>query len=262
MRDLKQYAEWLGERGIDPLQATRAVLDAYKRHLEELGRAPATIARKLACLSGYYEYGVAEELLDRNPVAHLRRPRVSEESPHLGLSRQQARDLMSTAERAGPLEHLLIWILLMNGTRISETLALQVEDVSYELGHRTIRLRRKGDKVVRAPINEHVGAALDKLLKGRRAGYIFTVRNGRPISRTTAWRLVKRLAKEAGIETPLSPHGLRATAITAALDAGAPLHSVQDMASHADPRTTRRYDRGKNSLERHPTYRLEKYLTG
>ena len=75
-------------------------------------------------------------------------------------------------------------------------------------------------------------------------------------------RMVKRLARRAGITKRISPHSLRHSFITAALDAGVPLRDVQEAASHADPRTTMRYDRGRGSLDRHATYIVAMFLAG
>ena len=77
-----------------------------------------------------------------------------------------------------------------------------------------------------------------------------------------AWRLVRRLARRAELPAAdrLSPHSLRHSAITAALNAAVRLRDVQDFAGHADPRTTRRYDRSRNSLDRHATYALASRL--
>jgi site-specific recombinase XerD len=66
----------------------------------------------------------------------------------------------------------------------------------------------------------------------------------------------------AGITKPVGPHTLRHAFITAALDAGVWLRDVQDAASHADPRTTMRYDRARGSLDRHPTYIVAAYVAG
>ena len=76
------------------------------------------------------------------------------------------------------------------------------------------------------------------------------------------WDLVRRLAREAGIEAwdQLSPHSLRHSAITLALDAGASLRDVQDYAGHKDPRTTRRYDHSRDSLDRNAAYAIAVYL--
>lgn len=82
------------------------------------------------------------------------------------------------------------------------------------------------------------------------------------MDRYAADRTVKRLTKRAGITKRISPHSLRHSFITAALDAGVPLGDVQEAASHADPRTTMRYDRARQSLDRHATYIVAAFLAG
>ncbi len=73
---------------------------------------------------------------------------------------------------------------------------------------------------------------------------------------------MKRIAKRADIAKPIGPHTLRHAFITAALDAGVPLRHVREAASHADPRTTMRYDRARASLDRHATYIVAADLAG
>ncbi len=84
----------------------------------------------------------------------------------------------------------------------------------------------------------------------------------RRLDRHAATRIVERLAKAAGIDKRISPHSLRHSFITAALDASVPLRDVQEAASHADPRTTMRYDRGRRSLDRHATYIVATFVAG
>jgi integrase len=74
--------------------------------------------------------------------------------------------------------------------------------------------------------------------------------------------LVRVLCREIGVERRITPHGLRHSAITIALDAGIGLRDVQDFARHEDPKTTRRYDRARNQLNRHATYAVAHYLAG
>ena len=69
-----------------------------------------------------------------------------------------------------------------------------------------------------------------------------------------------RLTRAAGIDKHLTPHGRRHTAVTLALDAGGPIREVQKLAAHADPRTTMRYDRARQSPDGHSTYTLAAYL--
>jgi integrase/transposase-like protein len=80
-------------------------------------------------------------------------------------------------------------------------------------------------------------------------------RTGRRLTRQAIYGLIGRLARAAEVGE-LNPHGLRATMVTLALDSGMPLRDVQDSARHADPRTTRRYDRDRHSLNRHAALRL------
>jgi integrase len=95
------------------------------------------------------------------------------------------------------------------------------------------------------PIRQQVRRAV----AGFSAGYSGTTR----LDRHAASRIVRRLAKRAGIDKRISPHSLRHSFITAALDAGVPLRDMQEAASHSDPRTTMRYYRGRGSLDRHAT---------
>ena len=91
---------------------------------------------------------------------------------------------------------------------------------------------------------------------------MFLAADGRRLDRHGAARIVHRVTRRAGIAKNVSPHTLRHAFITAALDAGVPLRDVQEAASHADPRTTMRYDRARGSLDRHATYIVAAYLAG
>jgi len=93
-------------------------------------------------------------------------------------------------------------------------------------------------------------------------GPIFLGPDGVRLDRHAAGRIVRRAARRAGIAKRVGPHTLRHAFITAALDAGVPLRDVQDAASHADPRTTMRYDRGRVSLDRHATYIVATFVAG
>jgi integrase/recombinase XerD len=91
---------------------------------------------------------------------------------------------------------------------------------------------------------------------------VFRAADGRRPDRHGAGRIVRQVARRAGITRPVGPHTLRHAFITAALDAGVPLRDVQEAASHADPRTTMRYDRARASLDRHATYIVAAYIAG
>ncbi len=158
----------------------------------------------------------------------------------------------------GSVHHLLA----LNGLRISEALGADVDDLDFERGHRTLKIVRKGGKHATIPLAPRTSRALDLYIGERTTGPIFLGAKGRRMDRYATDRTVKRLAWRAGIAKRISPHSLRHSFITAALDAGVALRDVQEAASHADPRTTMRYDRGRGSLDRHATYIVATFLAG
>lgn len=259
-RDLEAWFTFCAEHGTDPLGAIRAHVDAWARNLEASGRAPSTVARNLATLSSFYRYAVAEGALAASPVANVRRPHVPDESPTLGLDRDELRALMAAAEEAGPRDSALVGLLGLLGLRVSAACDATMADLATERGHRTITTRGKGGKVLRRTLPAQLAATIDELTAGQTDGPILRANDGSPMDRHDAARIVARLTRAAGIDKRITPHSLRHTAATNYLDAGAPLHTVQDALGHADPRTTRRYDRGRRALERDPAYLLAGYL--
>ena len=105
--------------------------------------------------------------------------------------------------------------------------------------------------MVTIPLAPRTARAIDLAIGERTGGPVFLAGDGRRLDRHGAGRIVRRTARRAGINKIVSPHTLRHAFITAALDAGVPLRDVQEAASHADPRTTMLYDRGRGSLDRH-----------
>jgi integrase/recombinase XerD len=223
---------------------------------------PDGFDRRLSTLASFYRYCHVEGLLRRNPAANVRRPKVDHESRTLGLDRNELGALLVQAGLGTPRDHALVTLLALNGLRISEALNADVTDLGVDRGHRTLRIVRKGGKHVTIPLAPRTATALDLYIGGRPGGPIFVGATGQRLTRHAADRTVKRLARRAGIAKRISPHSLRHSFITAALDAGVPLRDVQEAASHADPRTTMRYDRGRQSLDRHATYVVAVFVAG
>ena len=260
--DLRQYAAWCHQHRVRLFEARRADIECFARDLEARGRARATITRRLCTIAGFYRYAVEEELLDHSPAAHVRRPRVDYESHATGLDRNELGALLVAAGLGTAAEHALISLLALNGLRVSEATGADVENLGIERGHRTLVITRKGGKVATIPLAPRTARAIDLAVGERTEGPIFTHSDGRRLDRHGAGRIVRRIARRARIGKNIGPHTLRHAFITAALDAGVPLRDVQEAASHADPRTTMRYDRARASLDRHATYIVAAYLAG
>jgi site-specific recombinase XerD len=268
--DLRSWLAWCTDRGVDPLGAGLHHADAYLRTLDEVGDpatgrrlAPSTIARRVSAVHGFYRYAVAHQAVTGSPFTAATRPRVDGESMTSGLTRTQVLALMRTAAEHSPRSEALVALLVLNGLRITEALAARVEDLDHDRGHRVLRITRKGGRRAKVPLTPAVQRAIDAATAGRSAGPLFVTASGKALDRTAAWRLLRRLATTAGIPGAhrISPHSMRHTFATTALDAGVPLRDVQDSLGHADPRTTRLYDRTRANLDRNAAYAVAAHLS-
>jgi integrase/recombinase XerD len=156
----------------------------------------------------------------------------------------------------------LISLLALKGLRVFEATGTDIEALGVERGHRTVVITHKGGKVVTVPLAPRTARAIDLAIGEGCEGPIFLAADGQRLDRHGAARIVRQVARRAGIAKPVGPHTLRHAFIIAALDAGVPLRDVQEAASHADPRTTMRYDRARASLDRHATYIVAAYVAG
>jgi len=260
--DLRQYVAWCTEHRVSLFGARRADIEAFGHELEARGKARATIARRLCTVACFYRYAEEEGLIAVSPAVHVRRPRLDYESHATGLDRNEVGALLVAAGLAGARDHALISLLALNGLRVSEATGANIEALGLERGHRTLTILRKGGKVVMIPLAPRTARAIDLAVGERAEGPIFLREDGRRLDRHGAGRIVRRTACRAGIAKRIGPHTLRHAFITAALDAGVPMRDVQEAASHADPRTTMRYDRARVSLDRHATYIVAAFLAG
>jgi len=198
---------------------------------------------RLSTIAGFYKYAVEGELLGSSPAAHVRRPRVDYDSHAVALDRNELGALLVAAGLGSPGEHALISLMVLNGLQVSEATGADIEHLGLERGHWTLTITRKGGKIVTIPLAPRTARAIDLAIGEHTEGPVFLACDGRRLDRHGAGRIVRKTARRAGITKTVTPHTLRHTFITAALDAGVPLRDVQEAASHADPRTTMRYDR-------------------
>ena len=195
-------------------------------------------------------------------ATHVRRPRVDYESHAVALDRNELGALLVAAGLGLPAEHALISLLALNGLGVSEATGADIEHLGLERGHRTLTITRKGGKVVTIPLAPRTARAIDLAVGERTGGPVFLTTDGRRLDRHGAGRIVRKTVRRARMGKTVTPRTLRHAFITAALDAGVPLRDVQEAASHADPRTTIRYDRARGSLDRHATYIIAAYAAG
>lgn len=254
-RDALTLLEHFDSHDLDLLAARRRDLDMFARTRQAAGDSPATVARRLAAASALYRYALAEEQIETNPAAHVHRPVVDpDHTTTAALTRREAEDLLEAAAKHSPRSLALVDLLLSTGVRISEALTADLSDLASD----RLTITRKGGAQAVIHLPGHTTEALraltgttgSELARGNeRDRLIFTTATGRPWDRNDAARTLTRLASQAGITKPVTPHVLRHTHATLALDLGVPLHHLQDSLGHRDPRTTRRYDHSRSRLE-------------
>src|SRR5579863_8946290 len=260
--DLRQYFGWCDTVGLAIFEAKRAHLELWARFMEERGLARATIGRRLSTVAGFYRIATLDGPIEHSPAEHVRRPKIDTESATLGLDRMELSAFIAQGAAAGAMDHALACLLGLLGLRVTEACSIDIADLGTDRGHRTVTVLGKGSKLALMPLPPRVARALDLAAAERSSGPLLLTKAGSRMNRHAATRIVRRLAKRAGITKHISPHSLRHSFITAALDAGVALRDVQIAARHADPRTTTRYDRAKNNLDRHASYIVTAYVAG
>lgn len=168
--------------------------------------------------------------------------------------------LSASRDSINPNDFAMVAMLGLLGLRVFEASAADIEHLGESHGHRVLRVCGKGSKVVLVPLPPAVARSLDRAVAERCAGPVLRSRTGHRMDRHCATRRLRALAGQAGVTTArMHPHMLRHTFVTTMLDAGVDLRDVQIAARHADHRTTMRYDRARNNLDRHPNYILAAY---
>jgi site-specific recombinase XerD len=258
--DLRTYFQWAVDADLEIFSATRGHIELYRATLEERGLAASTIDRRLSTVCGFYRFAHIDGRIGSNPAQYVRRPRIFANEVR-GMDRGELGAFLFTAERFDRAHAALSVLLGLNGLRVSEACATNVEDLGMERGHRTLRIVGKGNKPAVIPLVPRTARTIDLAVGERSEGPILHRQDGNRLDRRTAHRWVGAIGKRAGLGL-VHPHMLRSAFIMAALDAGVPLRDVQLAARHEDPRTTTIYDRRRANFDRHAAYVVVAFVAG
>lgn len=265
-----------------PSEVKRIHVIAYKDFIIDCGghdnakASNLTVRRKMATLSSYFKFMMESQVIENNPVDGIKRPKKSPNKGTECLSENQVRLLLDyldieakiSGEFTPHLHKTLIYILFYTGIRVSELIGIKRKDYFEYNGMPAIKINAKGGKTRIVPVHQKIKVVLDEYLKIMRKeikkrfsesltsdDYLFfSVKNNRNkerknISRFGVYKILNTKAFQAGIRQKISPHSARATLITSLLEQGQDLYRVSLSVGHANPETTKIYDKRNRSVK-------------
>jgi integrase/recombinase XerD len=249
-RDLQKLQAYLRAGEFrDAADLTRRTIAGFVESLRRLHLSPASIARTVAGVRGFYHFLLKERLIDEHPMEFLETPRKWSRLPKT-LTEREISALLDHGKGTKPEERrdaAMMEVLYATGLRVSELVSLEVSHVNLGVGY--VLTTGKGAKQRIVPIGDgarrkletYLAQARIDLIKGRDSRYVFVTRRGGKMTRQAFWSLLRGRAKKAGIAKAISPHVLRHSFATHLLEHGADLRSVQAMLGHSKISTTHIY---------------------
>jgi integrase/recombinase XerC/integrase/recombinase XerD len=267
-QDCEQFAAWAAVRRLEPAAVDVRALRRYVASLIQAGRAPSTVARKLASLRGLF--GVQLTLGERadNPADLLSAPKRPQTLPRV-LKPSEVAALLDRIPGSDPLalrDRALFELAYAAGLRAEELVMLDVDSVDFDA--ETVRVEGKGGKTRLVPVGEHATRAIGRWLASGRpplapggplapavAGPLFVSKSGRRLSTSDVRRRLRVWARQAARHAPAlaqaHPHALRHSFATHLLEGGADLRAIQELLGHASISTTQVYTRVESERLRH-----------
>ena len=254
--DLGTFERWL-DQGI--VNSSRQDITRYLAHGIAEGRATTTRMRFLSCARGFFKHAMRKGLVTENPISEVESPKQARHLP-ARLSEAEVDALLNAPNPdASSVEFrdcVMLHVLYATGLRVSELVALRLEDVNLMNG--SIRVIGKGNKERLIPlsleavewIEIYVSNARPAILSKRRTDALFPSTRGKAMTRQTFWHAIKRYAARANIHRPLSPHTLRHAFATHLINHGAQLRVVQEFLGHASLNTTQIYTHVANDRKK------------
>ncbi|MHB8171957.1 MAG: site-specific tyrosine recombinase XerD [Thermincolia bacterium] len=249
-RDLQQYVAYMEEKKNNFIDhSTQHSVIGYLLFLQKNGRVASTIARHMSALKAFHRFLVNEGVIPKDPTANLETPKPNKKLPQV-LSLQEVEVLLAAPkvkDTAGSRDKAMLELLYATGIRVSELINLNVDNLNLEMGF--VRCFGKGSKERIIPlgkvaiqcVGEYLGWGRAKLIKTPNQPSLFLNYNGQRMTRQGFWKIIKKHAKDAGIQKEITPHTMRHSFATHLLENGADLRSVQEMLGHADITTTQIY---------------------
>ncbi|HOC09041.1 MAG: site-specific tyrosine recombinase XerD [Clostridiales bacterium] len=249
-RDIKQYIEYIESKNIHSFKNTnKTTVITYLLYLQKNGRATSTISRSLASIRAFYQYLTSERILDRDPTVDLESPKVEKKLPTI-LSGKEVELLLDQPDlntAKGTRDKSMLELLYATGIRVSELVALDLDDINLELGY--LKCCKNNDKERIIPVGtialeilgRYIRDVRPGLLRGKPETALYVNYKGERLTRQGFWKIIKGYKNKAKINKDITPHTLRHSFAAHLIENGADLKSVQEMLGHSDISTTQVY---------------------
>jgi integrase/recombinase XerD len=245
-RDLRHYLAYLAERGLTATTVGRDDVPCYLLALRQSKLNRKTVARHLSALRMFHRFLVRDKVAETDPTAHIDRSRIFPKLPGC-LTYEEVGALLAAPDTSKPIglrNKAMLELLYASGLRVSELVGVCLGCVDNDQG--IIRVIGKGDKERLVPVGDEALVWLRKYQTTGRPTFerqpaddhLFLTGLGHGMHRQTFWRVITKLAKQAGIRKRVHPHTLRHSFATHLLEGGADLRAIQVMLGHADISST------------------------
>lgn len=248
LADLQKLMDYAEQRPLDSL--TSSDIEAFLCQLHDLGIAPRSQARILSGIKAFYAFLLLEDYMEQDPTELIDAPQVGKHLPEV-LSLQEIDAMMAQIDLSSPEGHrnkAMLETMYSCGLRVSELVGLRLSCCYFDEEY--ILVEGKGCKQRLVPISEKAVQEIYHWLSCRqqmsniRKGeedFVFLSKQGRALSRSMVFRVIKNLAVRAGIQKNISPHTLRHSFATHLLEGGANLRVIQQLLGHESILTTEIY---------------------
>ncbi|WP_178042082.1 site-specific tyrosine recombinase XerD [Frisingicoccus sp.] len=253
-RDLIKFNKFMETQGVTDVQRVNPTnLNSYMLHMEKEKFATSTISRNVATLKAFFGYLYRAGYIGTDPTIQLKAPKIEKKMPEI-LTPKEVDLLLSQPSmktNKGIRDRAMLELLYATGIRVSELISLKLSDVNLGASYihcqdlnreRIIPFGSMAKNILKVYVREARPAMVDNEAEE----VLFTNCNGTPMSRQGFWKLLKKYAKNAGIQTDITPHTLRHSFAAHLVANGADLRSVQEMLGHSDISTTQIYARMNN----------------
>lgn len=254
-KDLILFANFLNNKSI--LSITTNDIKNYIKYLNDTNEKDKTIARKIVSIRTFFDYLMKEKLISINPCEKIETPKIRKTLPKT-LNEKEVLKLLSIKPKTAKeyRNKAMIELMYATGLRVSELVNLEINDINLIDDY--VRVYGKGKKERIIPMaditvkimDEYINVYRNSLLKGYLTDKVFISSYGKGITRQGFFKIIKKQAKEVGIEKDFSPHTLRHSFATHLLENGADLRSIGEMLGHENIKTTQIYTHLSNSKKR------------